>query len=215
MERKRLIKHAAMLALYIGTTCLTLHPEVKANETIPQVLPTTVLPEGLAERYRNWRLVNHQPKEIPVETSTPTPIRKLSSVGTNISPITALTEPKAVKTLPQRLPSTYEEAQEFIEEEKRIKGKVMTSEGLENALQRFSPLVQCAVRAETTSLNPYAIGALLELGPGQLYRFGKLITFYKKGYDDPFDYEQVLPFMEKQFALGDATHWAGPRDGKC
>lgn len=211
MKQERLVKHAAMLAIYIATVAIVLRPEVQANESSVETQPTNTAPENLPERYREFWFLNHQLEQILIETSTKP--SRLASVGSvNMLPATTLLESK---TIPQRLPSTYEEALEFVEEEKTIKGKVVTSEELENAIQKFSPRVQCAVRTETRSLNPYAIGTEFELGPGGLHPFGKLLTFYKEGYDDPFDYEQVLPFMEEQFALGDATHWAGPRDGKC
>lgn len=202
MKKERLIEYAMMSAIYIATTVMALHPEVQANEQPVETHPATVMPENLPERYRASRFLKHQPEQIPVT--------RLASVG-NMIPVTIQPEPLAV---PQRLPSTYEEAQEFIQETIRITGQVYTPEEVAKVLQNFSPLVQCAVRAETNSLNPYAIGAELELGPGQLHRFGKLPTFYKK-YTNPFDPDQVFPFIEEQVALGDGNHWAGIRDGIC
>lgn len=87
------------------------------------------------------------------------------------------------------------------------------------ALENASPLVKCAVTVEVGGTNPpydpNAIGKAGELGPGQLHPKGKLPAFYNAGYNDPFNPYQVIPFMEEQFVLGDAKHWAGPRNGEC
>lgn len=85
------------------------------------------------------------------------------------------------------------------------------------ALVNASPLLRCAVDVEVAGVgyDPYAEGKEGELGIGQLHPKGKLITFYKNGYTNPFDPYQVVDFMGEQFALGDANHWAGVRDGYC
>ena len=142
----------------------------------------------------------------PTPTPILTPPKRLLS-----TPNIELSEPKQMAP---RLPSTYEEAQGFIAEIKEITGRIITPEEVRNALQKFSAQVQCIVMVETTSLDAYAIGKKLELGPGQLHPKGKLPAFYKK-YKNPFDPEEVFPFIEEQIALGDGNHWAGIRDGKC
>jgi hypothetical protein len=215
MKKERLIEYAAMLAVYIATTGLTPHPEVQAYQPpLEETHPVTVMPENLPQRYRELRFLNHQPEQVATEAVIPVVQSRLASVGNmDIQPVAIL--PETTKIIPQRSPITYEEAQEFVNEVIRITGKIITPEDVENSLQKFSIRVQCAVKTETLSLNPYAIGAEFELGPGQLHRSGKLSTFYKEGYTNPFDPDEVFPFMEKQFAFGDATHWAGPRDGLC
>lgn len=212
MERPklRLVEHLVIVVFCAATNAFILHSEVMANETPSDIVATAILPENLSQHYRNLKLLNYQPEQVLTDASIK-PSRLASVESINTLPTTTPPEPK---TIPQRLPSTYKEAQEFVAEVKTITGKVVTSEDMANALRYASATVQCVVKVETSSLNPYAIGAELELGPGGLHRFGKLTTFYKK-YHNPFDPDEVFPFIEEQIALGDGNHWAGIRDGIC
>ncbi len=84
------------------------------------------------------------------------------------------------------------------------------------ALEKATSAVKCAVTVEVghsigkyAAWDPYAVGGEGEEGIGQLHPQGKLPTFLAAGYTNPNDPDQVVDFMNKQFALGDANHWAG------
>lgn len=216
MERQlvhRLVLHAAALSLLGGV--LATHPD-RPSQPLTPLQPNPDYPSNVPSLIQ--RLMSDGYLLAPIKPTT----KKTLAPSTHPARILSISsgelqygELDLSSTIPPRLPSSYQEAFASAEETVRITGKRFTSEDIVDAFKSASLLVQCAIRVETPSLNPYTIGKEFELGPGQFHRKGKLARFYQDGYTNPFDPYQVVEFMGYQFKLGDANHWAGVRDGKC
>ena len=70
-------------------------------------------------------------------------------------------------------------------------------------------LVQVA-RCESR-LDPNAVGRAGELGVLQLHPRGELLTFYARGFSDPFNVAQAAEFTAQRFAEGAARAWSCAR----
>ena len=100
--------------------------------------------------------------------------------------------------------------------------RVYTPEDTLIALRNASPLVRCAVYYEVglgsikyPPWDPNAVSYAGSIGPGQLHPKGKLVEFYRLGYDNPYNPYQVIPYMEYAFQRGQQFHWDPVRFGMC